>query len=86
MPDEHPKTSDPAVGSTRLVRRPVAFILERIYGVRGSLKPPLGGPNAGALYPLRYRWWRATNALYRWSGLPDRWYEWRTLPNDQAHA
>ena len=68
----------------RLVRRPVAFILELIYGVRGSLKPPLGGPNAGALYPLRYRWWRATNALYGWSGLPDRWYAWRTSPNDQG--
>jgi len=66
---------------TRMVRRFVAFVLARIYGVRGSLKPPLGGPHAGPLYPLRYRWWKSTNWLYHWSGLPDRWWAWRTSPN-----
>jgi len=65
----------------RLVRRFVAFVLARIYGVRGSLKPPLGGPHAWPLYPLRYRWWKAMNWLYHWSGLPDRWWAWRTSPN-----
>lgn len=60
----------------RRVRRFVAFVLVRIYGVRGSLKPPLGGPHAGPLYPLRYRWWKAMNWLYHWSGLPDKWWAW----------
>jgi len=68
--------SGAAVSSSVLVRRFVASVLKRIYGVRGSLKPPLGGPHAGLLYPVRYRAWKLTNRLYHWSGLPDQWNAW----------
>jgi hypothetical protein len=61
------------------VRRIVAVALKRIYGVRGSLKPPLGGQNAGLLYPVRYHAWKVANRIYRWSGLPVQWEQsWRT--------
>lgn len=62
----------------RLVRLSVAFILSRVYGVRGALKPPLGGPHAGRFYPIRYRWWHCMNRLYNWCGLPERWAMWYT--------
>jgi hypothetical protein len=72
-----PNTDNPARPSVkRLVRRSVAFVLKRIYGVRGSLKPPLGGPRAGLLYPVRYRAWKLTIRLYHWSGLPAQWHAW----------
>lgn len=58
-------------------RRVLAWVLARIYGVRGTLKPPLGGPHAGLFYLIRYRWWMAINRLYHWSGLPARWWAWR---------
>lgn len=69
--------------SSALVRRFVASVLKRIYGVRGSLKPPLGGPRAGLLYPVRYHAWKLTNRLYHWSGLPAQWHAWYDA-NDQA--
>mgnify|MGYP001168822963 CR=1 FL=1 len=60
---------------SRLVRLPVAFVLARVYGVRGAIKPPIGGCR---LYRIRYRLWSQINRLYRWSGLPERWATWYT--------
>ena len=60
------------------MKQVVAFILSRIYGVRGALKPPLGGTHAGRFYTIRYRWRRVMDRLYRWSGLPARWAAWMT--------
>lgn len=68
----------------QLFRRFVAFLLAKIYGVRGGLKPPLGGPFAGRFYPVRYRWWKEMSRLYNWSGLPDRWEAWyRSQPDSE---
>lgn len=55
----------------------VALVFRAIYGVRGGLRPPLGGPAAGRLYPLRHAAWRVLNRLYSWSGLPEQWHRWR---------
>jgi len=60
-----------------LLKRVVRAALEKVYGVRGGIKPPLGGPKAGLLYPLRHRWWQAMSAIYKWTGLPDKWGAWR---------
>ena len=51
----------------------IAFALRKIYGVRGALKPPIGGPYAKAFYRLRYSWWRIISRIYNWSGLPEKW-------------
>lgn len=58
------------------MKKLVAFVLCRIYGVRGSLKPPLGGLDRHWTYGIRYFVWKHMNRLYHWSGLPDRWDNW----------
>ena len=61
--------------SERIFKTCAARIIERIYGIRGSIEPPM---KYGRLYPLRFQWWKVSSAIYRWSGLPEKWLKWRT--------
>lgn len=54
-------------------KRALAFVLRRIYGVRGAIKPPLGPYNT-PLKSARYKWWKIVSSLYKWSGLPEEWH------------
>lgn len=55
------------------IKMALAFVLRRIYGVRGAIKPPLGPYNT-PLRKARHRWWLVVNKLYKWSGLPEEWH------------
>jgi hypothetical protein len=46
-------------------------LMIRCYGVHGGLRPPLRSANA--LYPLRWLWWKLTNAVYTLSRVPVIW-------------
>jgi len=50
------------------------IIFKYTYGIRGSIKPPLGGT---PFYHIRYDIWRIISRLYDYSGLPETWQKWR---------
>lgn len=60
------------LNNKRIMKKSIAYVLSRIYGVRGGLKPPLGGCKH---YRMKHFIWKHINALYSWSGLPERWDE-----------